>query len=350
MPAFDILSRIVRLGAVNLTIREQIRLASNPDENRWPALAPRLAANSLKIRDLETAPLRLTAEYRAWNANGRELFGAVGPMSEWEILPLTAQKHFDEKRLLELSLPDPTLRVLVDNGIVGDVDTWSTRIADAVHRKLEAAFFQGWLSNSFTVMDAVTGSVITTSLNIDALRYVTAGAAWTGTAVTGTAFPGFIAQVQAAAVKFGVQPEAARMRDSTYQLIVSSAPNGPNAQITTVSTVAERLRERGIGTTIIVDERTYDKSTDGGNAFTPTFFVPTGKIGFQPPGGRIGNTWSVAASRGGKEISSDKRINLRDVTIWHTQLNRGLSLLLEGENIAVPMPETQRTYVFDALA
>lgn len=345
MASFDILSRITRLGAANLTIREQVRLAANPLDLRWPALAPRIPARSLKIRDLEKADLRLTAEYRAWNANGRELFAAVGPITEWEILPLTASKRLDERRVIELGIQDPDVVALVDNGVVADVDEWATRIADAVHRKLEAAFFQAWLTNTFTVMDAATGNVITTALGFDATRYVTAGGAWTNV----TAFGLYVSLIQAVTLKFGVQPEAARMRDSTYQLIVASAPVQANVT-TTAGTLDARFAERRIFTQIIVDERTYDKSTDGGTSTTPTYYVPTGKIGFQPPGGRIGNTHSLPASRGGKEITSDRRINLQDVTIWHTSENRGMTLHMEGENIAVPMQETQRTYVYDALA
>lgn len=351
MAAFDIIARITRLTPANITIREQVRLASNPLDLRWTALAPRVPTSSLKITSLEKSGLRLTAEYRAWNANGRELFEQVGPMEEWEILPLTAKRTFDEKRLLELSLPDPRIQDLVTNGVVADVDEWSTRIADAVHRRLEAAFFLGWLGNSFTVMDPVSGAVITTSLNIDATRYVAAGAAWTGAVYpTGTAFPGFVSAVRQAEIKFGVQPDVARMRQSTADLIVSSAPPGAYGADVTAATLGGRLNDRGIGTRIVIDERNYDKSTDGGTSTTPTYYVPTGKIGFQPPGGRIGNTYSIAASRGGKEVSGDRRVNLQDVTLFYTPVNRGLGFVLEGENIAVPMPETQRTFVFDALA
>lgn len=345
---FDLLYRQVRLMPANLTIREQARLAENPLDLRWPALFPRVPANSLKIRDLTKAELRLTAEYRAWNANGRELWEAVGPSTEWEILPLTANKHLNEKRMIELQLPDPTIRALVDNGIVSDVDQWGTRIADAVHRRLEAAAFQGWLSNTFSMLDPITGSVVSGPLGFNAARYVAAGVALTGGS-GGTAYPTFVLQVAAARTFLGGDPGAARMRDSTFQVIVSSAPAGPNAIRPTVTNVQDRLAEQGIQTAIIVDQRTYDKSTDGGQGTTTTYYVPTGKIGFQPGDGRIGNTHSVPASRGGKEIVTNSRINLQDVTIWYSEQNRGMTLLIEGENIAVPMPEEPRIYVYDAL-
>jgi|SRR5881394_1176272 len=345
---FDLLYRQQRLAPVNLTIREQARLIDNPLDLRWPALFPRVGTNGLKIRDLTKSELRLTAEYRTWNADGRELWDAIGPMSEWEILPLTATKHLDEKRMLELSLPDPTMRQLVDNGVLADVSMWATRLADAVHRRLEAASFNAWLSNQFTVMDPVTGTAITTALGFSGTRYGTAGVAWTG-GTSGTAYGNFVLQVAASRVKLGGDPSVARMRDATFQVIVSSAPAGPNAIRPTVTNVQDRLADQGIRTAIVVDERTYDKSTDGGQATTVTYYVPTGKIGFQPPDGRIGNTFSVAASRGGAEIMGDKRVNLQDVTVWYQEQNDGKTLKLSGENIAVPMPEEQRIYVYDAL-
>ena len=350
MASFDIVSRLDRLRAVNLTIREQTRLASNPMDLRWQALAPRRTARSLKIRDLSKRELRLTAEYRAWNANGRELFEEVGPMSEWEILPLTAQKHFDEKRLLEFSLPDPTVQQLVDNGVIGDVDEWAQRIADAVHRRLEASFFNHWFNNQFTAMDPVTGSTITTGLNFDATRYVTEASAWVGTAGATGAFTRLVHHVKEATRIFGTQPAGVRMRQAIYDLIVASAPAAANNVTTTDLTVQDRLRERNINTRLIVDERTYHRSTDGGTGYAETYYVPLGKVAFHPaPGGVIGSTPSVPASRGGKEISGDRRVNLEEVTIWHSQLNRGMSLLLEGENIAVPMNDEERTYVVDTL-
>lgn len=348
MAAFDILARVQRLAPNNITIREQVRLAENPLDLRWQALAPRVQATSLKIRDITKIDLRLTAEYRAWNANGRELFAQVGPISEWEILPLTASKHLDEKRMIELGLPDPNIRALVDNGVVADVDEWATRIADAVHRRLEASWFTHWLTNTFTAMDPVTGTVVTAPLGIAAARYVTEGVAWTG-GVGGTAYTRYKFHALEAQRFFGTMPSVARMRDSTFQLIVSSAPTGPNNARPTVSNLQDRLGEDGITTAPVVDQRTYDKSTDGGTATTTTYYVPTGKVAFQPADGRVGATPSIPASRGGKEITQDRRINLQDVTIWHSQLNRGQSLLMEGENIAVPMQDEQRTYVVDAL-
>jgi hypothetical protein len=345
---FDLLYRQQRLSPANLTIREQARLAENPLDLRWPALFPRVPANSLKIRDLTKAELRLTAEYRAWNANGRELWEAIGPSTEWEILPLTASKHFNEKRMIELQLPDPTIRALVDNGIVADVDLWGTRLADAVHRRLEVAGFQGWLVNTFSMLDPVSGSVVTGPLGFNASRYVAAGVALTGGS-GGTAYPTIVLQVAAATIFLGTQPGAMRMRDSTFQVLVSSAPTGPNQIRPTVTNVNERLAEQGINTAIIVDQRNYDKSTDGGQATTTTYYVPTGKIGFQPADGRIGNTHSVAASRGGNELVTNAKVNKMDVTIWYTEQNNGKTLLEEGENIAVPMPEEQRIYVYDAL-
>jgi hypothetical protein len=350
MPPFDLLHRFQRLSPSNITIREQARLEENPLDLRWPALFPRLTASSLRIRDLTKADLRLTAEYRAWNANGRELWEAIGPQTEWEILPLTATKHLDEKRLLEFSLPDPSISQLVQNGVVADVNRWGTILADAVHRRIEAAAFQGWLQNTFSMLDPVTGTALSGSLGFNALRYVAAGVAWTGTAGTGTAYPGLVTQIQAATRFLGGQPSVARMRDSTFQLVVSSAPAGPNSIRPTVTNVQDRLAEQGIRTGIVVDERTYDKSTDGGQATTATYYVPTGKIGFQPPDGRIGNTHSIPASRGGKELVTNRKVNLQDVTIWYSELNRGMTLLMEAENIAVPMPEEQRVYVYDALA
>src|SRR4051812_8831654 len=106
MPLLDILARNARLSAANLSIREATRLAENPLDLRYRALFPAQPSNSLKVRELSKVDFRPTAEYRNWNAVGREIHEVLGPQVEWEILPVTAEHHIDERRLLELSLPD----------------------------------------------------------------------------------------------------------------------------------------------------------------------------------------------------------------------------------------------------
>jgi hypothetical protein len=344
---FDLLYRLRELRPDNLTIREQARLEENPLDLRWQALFPRRPVNSLKIRDITKVELRLTAEYRAWNANGRELWEAIGPQTEWEILPLTASKHFDEKRMLELGLPDPSIRALVDNGLVADVDRWASLLADAVHRKIEATAFQEWYNNSFSMMDAVTGSVITGPLGFSATRYITEATAWNNGAVN--AYDRFVYHTGQATRLQGGQPGVFRTRQIVLEEVVKDAPQGANAMRPTITNVQDRLSEQGIATLILADERTYDKSTDGGQATTITNYVPAGKGAFQPRDGRIGTTPSVPATRGGKELVTNKKVNLQDVTVWYSELNRGMTLLEEAENIAVPMPEEPRLYVVDTL-
>lgn len=343
---FDALYRLQKLSAVNLTIREQARLEENPLDLRWSALFPRRPATSLKIRDLTRAELRLTAEYRAWDAQGRELWEKIGPATEWEILPLTAKKTFGEKRLLEFSLPDPSIAQLVDNGLIKDVDAWATTLADAVHRKIEAAGFQGWYVNTFSMMDPVTGGVVTGPLGFDAARYVTEGTAWNGAV---NAYDRYVIQVGLATRKMGGQPAIFRTRQAVIEEVVKDAPLGPNAIRPTITNVQERLAEQGIRTQMLADERTYDKSIDGGQATTETFYVPAGLGAFQPAGGAVGSTPSVAATRGGKQLVGQRGVNLQDVTIWYTELNRGTSLVEEAENIAVPMPDEKNIYVVNTL-
>lgn len=344
---FDLLRRLQTLSAVNLTIREQSRLAENPLDLRWSVLAPRRQVNSLKIRDITRAELRLTAEYRAWNANGPELFDKIGPATEWEILPLTAQKHFDEKRMLELSLPDPSIRALVDNGLVKDVSRWATVLADSVHRKLEAAFFDGWFGNTFSMLDPVTGSVVSGPLGFPAERYVAEPTIWTDVGVN--AYDRFVYHCGEARRFFGGDASVARTSEKVFAEVVKDAPLGANAMRPTITNVQDRLAEQGIGVQILRDERTYDQRTDAGQGYTPTRYVPIGKIGFQPGDGRIGSTPSVEASRGGKEFLGERRLNLQDVTIWYTEMNLGKTLLEEAENIAVPMPDADRIYVVNTL-
>lgn len=344
MPGFDFLARIARLSAVNLTIREQTRLLENPLDLRYRALFPEVRSNSLKIRDLTKVDFRPTGEYRAWNAQGRQIHEVLGPQVEWELLPVTAEHHIDERRLLELSLPDPTIRQLVDNGVINDVDSWATVLADSVERRLEVAAFQGWLTNQLTFMDPKTGSVVTAALGISALRYVTEATIWSNGAVN--AYDRFVFHATEAK-RFNGTLGAARMRNTTMAEIVKDAPLGPNGIRPTILNIEDRLREQNLDVTLIADERTYDKYTDGGNEYTTQFYVPTGKVAFQPADGSVGGTYTVPIIRA-KELVTNTKVNRNDVVVWYTEQNDGKTLKEEAERVAVPMVSEARTYVVDA--
>lgn len=344
--AFEILDRIDRLSPANLTIREQTRLAENPNDLRWRAIAPRVDANGIKISQLSGVDFRPVADFREWNADGREIPEVLGPLTEMEMVPITATHRIGEKRLTELRMPNPSIQQLLTDGIVADVDRWPTLLADAVDRRIEKTFFQGWSLNQFTVMDPKTGSTITVSLGFSSSRYITEATIWSDAGTN--AYDRLLFHLGEAQRLMG-SVGAVRMRRAPLNEVVKDAPTGNGLIRPTVANIADRLSEEGFGQiTIIVDERTHDAWTDGGSAYSSTPYIATGRVLFQPANGIVGRTHFAPVVRAYDHVARDQRANLRDVVVFHSPQNNGKNLLIEAEAIAFPLPDEQFTYVVNA--
>src|SRR5690349_19346536 len=334
---FDFLGKVTGLTAADLTVREQARLAQNPLELRYRAIFPRAEATSLTISQLTRPDTRFAAEYREFNADGREIPEVLGPKVDAEMVPMTATHHIDEKRLATLRAPNPRIAALVEDGVIGDVRSWPTRLANAVDWGLERTAFDIWCNNQITVKDPKTGTSTTVSRGIDSSRYITESTAWNDGSVN--AYDRLLFRIGEAQRLIG-SVGAVRMRRATAEAVRADAPNGPNALRPTIANIADRLSEEGFGTiTLIIDERTVDIFTDGGSAYTSTNLIPTGKVLFQPADGVVGATYDFPVTRAYDYVSQDQRVNLRDVVVWYTPQNDGKTLKIEAERIALPLTD-----------
>lgn len=346
MASFDFLGKVTGLTAAELTVREQARLAQNPLELRWRAIFPRTDANGLTVSQLTKVDTRFAAEYREFNADGREIPEVLGPKVDAELVPMTATHHIDEKRLATLRAPNPRIAALVEDGVIGDVRTWPTRLANAVDWGTEYTAFTMWALNAITVKDPKTGKSTTVSRGISSDRYITESTAWNDGSVN--AYDRLLFRIGEAQRLIGsVGP--VRMRRATAEAVRADAPNGPNALRPTIANIQDRLSEEGFGQiTLIIDERTVDVLTDGGSAYTSTNLIPAEKVLFAPADGVVGATYDFPVSRAYDYVSGDHRVNLRDTVVWYTPQNDGKTLKIEAEAIRLPLTDENRTYVVDA--
>ena len=343
---FDFLGKVTGLTAADLTVREQARLAQNPLELRYRAIFPRAEATSLTVSQLTRPDTRFAAEYREFNADGREIPEVLGPKVDAEMVPMTATHHIDEKRLAKLRAPNPRIARLVEDGVIGDVRTWPTRLTNAVDWGLEYTAFTMWATNTITVKDPKTGTSTTVSRGISSDRYITESTAWNDGSVN--AYDRLLFRISEAQRLIG-SVGAVRMRRATAEAVRADAPNGPNALRPTLANIADRLSEEGFGQiTLIIDERTVDVFTDGGSAYSSTNLIPAEKVLFQPADGVVGATYDFPVTRAYEYVSQDHRVNLRDVVVWYTPQNNGKTLLIEAERIALPLTDESKTYVVDA--
>lgn len=343
---FNWLDQYEALTARNLTIREATRTAENPLDLRYRAIFPRQTAPSVKLSDITTLDFRPVGGRRDWNAQGREIPERLGPAREFQMVPINPTHHIDE-RMLQL-FGESGVEELLRRGVIGSLQTWPTRLADAVERQLEAEAFEAWYDGLITVMDPKTGATVTVSMGFDAATtYITAGVAWNDPAED--AYVNFLASLQSAQTKMGTVG-AARMRRLVANAIVADAPDGPNGLRPTITSLQERVREEGFGQfTLVIDERTYDEFNDGGENTTSTNYVPAGKIAFQPASGVVGATHVAPVVRAYDFLKGADRSLANGITIFRSEKNDGKTLLIEAQENAIVLPDENKTYVVDTL-
>ncbi len=346
MALFSFLDSIASLTPANLTIREATRLAENPLDLRYRAIFPRVPTDSIKLSSITTVDFRPIGGRREWNAQGREIPEKLGPAQNFEMVPINPTHHIDE-RMLQL-FGESGVQELLRRGVIGDLNTWPQRLADASERQLEVEAFEAWFNGQITVMDPKTGVTVTVALGFDAATsYITAGTIWSDAGQD--AYDNFLIALQAAQTKMGAIG-AVRTRRAVVREIIADAPDGPNGLRPTFSTLQDRIREEGFPeVTLVIDERTYHAPTDGGSAHASANYVPAGKIAFQPQSGVVGNTHVAPVVRAYDFLQGANRSLANGVVIFRSEKNDGKTLLIEAQQNALALPDEQKTYVVDTL-
>lgn len=341
---FQWLDKIDSLTAKNLTIREATRLAENPLDLRYRAIFPRVPTDSVKLSEISTIDFRPTGGRREWNAQGREIPEKLGPVREFQMVPINPTHHIDE-RMMQL-FRESGVQSLFERKVIKNVDTWPAALADAAERQLERDAFEAWYSGLVTVMDPKTGATVVVSMGFDqATTYPTAGTIWSDGSQN--AYQNLLAGLQAAQAKFGTVG-GARTTRAVVREIVADAPDGPNGLRPTVTSLQDRVREEGFPDAILtIDERTYDAFTDGGSATTSTKYVPAGKIAYQPANGQVGQTHVAPVTRAYDFLTGGNRSLANGVVIFRSEKNDGKTLLIEAQENALSLPEERYTYVED---
>lgn len=341
--AFDIIARTAKLNAANLTLREQARLALNPNAMRWRDIFPGTPTDSVKLSSISAVDFRPVGGRREWNAQGREIPERLGTIVDAEMVPINPTHHIDERRLQQLR--ERGVGEMVARGLVNDVDRWATVLADAADRQVEVDAFSAWFNNQIVVRDPVTGNTVTVALGLPSDRYPTNG---TTLAAAANAYDDFMFHLGEAANKLG-SVGAVRARRALFQEIAKDAPSLNNVRLS-MEAVKERINAEGYGDVeLIVDERTYDDFTDGGSGTTATNYVPAGKMAFQPADGMVGRTHLAPVTRAYDYIDAADIENINDVVIFHSALNNGRTLLIEGQLNALSLPIESRVYVVSGL-
>lgn len=344
--AFDYLGRVEALTPANLTIRERTRLAENPNDLRWRGIFPYAMADSITLAEISSSDFRPLGGRREWNAQGREIPEVMGTRIDAEMVPINPTHHIDERRLQKLRERAQGMDELIARGVINDVDSWATVLADAADRQIEFDAFQAWFQNTMTVMDPKTGDTVTVSVGIASSRYVAASATFAAATNAYTDFMGYLADAQATLGSVG----AVRLRRARLNEVLADAPTYAGDTLS-LAGLRNRINEEGYGdVSVIVDERTYDAFTDGGSATTATNYVPADRMAIQPAGGRVGRTHFAPVTRAYDYMDLGNVKSINDFTVFHSPKNDGKTLMVEAQANALALPEESNVYVVTGIA
>lgn len=346
---FSFLGRAERLAPRNITIREQARLAENPNDLRWPDMAPRQEVDSTKFSEITKREYRPVAERRGWDAQSREIPDVTGVERKGKIAPIGLTKTWGEEELQEIGDLVDGNDELAGKRLMRDVESRGPELADAVDRRIELDFFTSWHSNVITVRDGLTNESVSVNMQVDATRYVTELTPWTDNSVN--AWVRFADLCHQAQKKLG-SLKGVRMRRVVADRILKDAPaqvigNQATGLKATIEDLEKFLRANKLDVTIIIDERTVNTFVNAGGVFTDTYLVPTSKILFQPASGVVASTKFAAVRRATQYVKNVTTSQMKNVVLfWHT-FNEGKALKLEATAIAVPLMNELATFVAD---
>lgn len=348
--AFDILGRIEELSPTYLTLRERARLELNPNDLRWRVQAPIRRVNSIKIGEFTTVDFRPAGGRRDWHAQPREIPQVLGTPRTWEMIPVNPSRTWNERdlQLLQERAQTPRggfVQAMYDEGIIDDVDTTATTLANASDVQVERDWYQSWFYNLLTVKDTKSNKAATVAIGNDASRYVAAPSTF---AAAANAYTMFIDLLRDARTKLG-SLGGVRFRQSLLTQILLDAPavNGDRA---TLASLRQRLSDEGLGEiALTVDERTYHDFVDGGSAYTEQFYVPSDRMAVVPANGVVGTTYVAPVTRAWKYVDPSRVSDVRDFTIFHDSRDGGRTLVQEAQINALSIPNEQFVYVVTGL-
>lgn len=344
MPNYAAIDKIHALSPANMTVFQAARLADNPSDLRYRAIFPRVNASSVRLSSITLVDFRPVGGRREWNAQPREVPENLGPAREFSMIPINFSHTIDEYMMQLLN--EAGVQQLANQGIINDISSWPTVLADACERQIERDAFEAWFTGLITVKDTKTSASVTVDLGFGTDSYPTAGTDWDDPGED--AYERFLTEVQDAQTWFGGGVGAARTHRTVVQAIVADAPDGPNGLRPTISSLQDRVREEGFpNLSLVIDERTYDEFDDGGSTTTAKYYVPDGLIGFQPADGRVGNTHVAPVTRAYDFLNGGNRSLANGVVIFRSEQNNGETLRIEAQENALAMPEERRTRVVD---
>jgi len=342
MAFYSFVDKIKTLGSGAVTVREQARIAENPDQLRWNTLFPRVSAPSIKLSELYAPQHRPMADRRPWEAGGRVITVKNPKLREVEMLPIEGKINYGEREMQLMIEQHAGNQAIMANQLKLDIDLIVSHLNDANNRRIEKDAFESWLNNQVTVRNPVTGGSTVVPLNYDAARYITED--WSGT----NAYTLFLAAIRYA-IRTLPNVVGCMMRESTYSHIVTNGPSvpGSTAPMTRTQFLQNLTGELGQPFGILVDERSADEYQGADTTVTSVNYFTAQKVAFLTSS-PIGNTHFAPVARA-YNFMNDIPTSLRNANGFWTFIesqNSGKNLEVQAQVNALTIPNENNVLVY----
>ena len=330
------------LGSGAVTIREQARVAENPDNLLWGTLFPRVNTTSIKLSEMTVPQQRQVTGRRGWNAPGRQVTFKNPKLVNMEMTPIEGWIRLGEYEMQLLMEQHGNNEAAMKQALGFSLNSRISALNDANNRRIEMDAFDAWLNNQITVRNPTTGASHTVDLQIDSSRYVTES--WTGT----DAYDLFLAAIRAAIRKLP-NVNGCMMRETTYAHIVKNGPSvpGSTAPMTRTQFLDNLRSELGQPFGIRIDERTAEEYQGADQTLTTVNYFTAQKVAFTTSS-PIGSSYFAPVARAYNAMQSIP-VEMRDANGFWTFIsapNDGKNLHVEAQVNALPMPNEQNVLVY----
>jgi hypothetical protein len=216
--------------------------------------------------------------------------------------------------------------------------------------------FTAWALGQITVRNPQFGHTYTTSYQIAAGRYQTAGTAWTDAGVN--AYNEFMAWLRDTSTSLIGGPIAGVMlRQATLNVIQADAPNiltniaGIQPTVRQIEQrIQDELGDLAPNFRFVVNEDTVQVYSGAGLAQTTTKVWAAQRVAAIPAGRFIGETSFVPTLRAMEiaGVAPDARIDVNGMVAYRLVKNDGKELEVQVQANAVPRPNEQNISVINA--
>lgn len=344
---FDLQELIEQLNSYELTVREQARTQENDPTLQYPRFFPTNPVDSVKLADIEIVDLRLIADRREWNGDGRYIPTRKPKARLFEMVPLESWFAIGEREIQDLGERFGGDRQRIIEAARVSIPQRAQSLSSSIIWATEYESMLAWATGEIVVQNPETGKTYAASMQIDSSRYVTDATPWTSS----NAFDRLVLYAREAMNHIGTI-SGVKVRQDIAIKIAQSAPRLlENETRMTLRQVNNYLSdELGTSFTIETDERIAEKFDGAGPQTSDVKLWPSNKVAFIPGNGTIGDLNAAPQFRAQdipQVVANFEGFDQRGIRFYYSPMNNGKAIKVQAQANWLAIPNEQRVFVVD---